>query len=224
MKENSVLGRSQARSEKPGGPPINSLLGSMSPGHHNGTPGRYGTPGQYGTPGRFESPTLATASSQAQDVSGQDPLATWVTVFGFPPAAASFVLSQLGSCGTVLQHILPPNANWMHVRFQTRLQAKKAISKNGSILGGTIMVGISPCREESVIENLNSTSTSVLDSSIANTNVSNISTGLGTPRSIRPLTQAFKDAQSDTKVLPNTQTPNKDTGLVSKAMEYIFGW
>ena len=29
---------------------------------------------------------------------------------------------------------------------------------------------------------------------------------------------------SSVQVLPNTQTPNKDTGLVSKAMEYIFGW
>jgi hypothetical protein len=36
-----------------------------------------------------------TSSSQAQDLNGQDPLATWVTVFGFPPAAASFVLSQV---------------------------------------------------------------------------------------------------------------------------------
>ena len=89
LKENSVLNRSQARAEKPGGPPINSLLGSLSPG--------YGaTPGRYGTPGRLETPqTLSTVSSQAQDLSGQDPLATWVTVFGFPPAAASFVLSQV---------------------------------------------------------------------------------------------------------------------------------
>ena len=91
LKENSILNRSQARSEKPGGPPTTSLLGSMSsPGYGGGTPGRYGTPG------RLEmTPTLATASSQAQDLGGQDPLATWVTVFGFPPAAASFVLSQV---------------------------------------------------------------------------------------------------------------------------------
>jgi hypothetical protein len=101
LKENSALNRSQARAEKPGGPPIHGLLGSMSPGY-SGTPGRYGgtpsrletpsgTPGRYGTPGRLEAPTVATV----QDLSGQDPLATWVTVFGFPPAAASFVLSQV---------------------------------------------------------------------------------------------------------------------------------
>jgi hypothetical protein len=88
LKENSMMSRSHARPEKPGGPPTTSLLGSMSPGYGGGTPGRYGTPS------RLDTPTLATASSQAQDLTGQDPLATWVTVFGFPPAAASFVLSQ----------------------------------------------------------------------------------------------------------------------------------
>lgn len=215
LKENAMMNRSQARSEKPGGPPTTSLLGSLSPAGGASTPGRFGTPVR-------PDPAASLSTSQAQDL--QDPLATWVTVFGFPPAAASFVLTQLGSCGTVLQHVLPPNANWMHVRFQTRLQAKKAISKNGSILGGTIMVGISSCREESVLECPGSSSSFLLDSSLANTSVANISTGLGTPRSIRPLTQAFKDAQSDIKVVPNTQTPNKDTGLVSKAMEYMFGW
>ena len=63
------------------------------------------------------------------------PLATWVTVWGFPPSAASFILQQVsciwvssdsnaflqfGACGTVLQHVMPPNSNWMHIRFQTR--------------------------------------------------------------------------------------------------------
>ena len=47
-----------------------------------------------------------------------------MTVFGFPPSAASFILSQFSSYGTILQHSMPPNANWMHLRFQTRLVVK----------------------------------------------------------------------------------------------------
>ena len=35
--------------------------------------------------------------------------------------------------------------NWMHIHYQSRLQAKKALSKNAKIFGGTIMVGVTPC-------------------------------------------------------------------------------
>ncbi len=82
-----------------------------------------------------------------------------------------------------------------------------------------------------------------LDSSVANLNSS-----LGGARlnsSIRPLTQAYKAAASENEVCVCTivlrhvrkfaplfllqitaksNTPNKNSGLVSKAMEYIFGW
>ena len=61
----------------------------------------------------------------------------------------------------------------MIVRFQTRLQARKALAKNGSVLGecflqvnsfkdiyvlnnffsgGTIMVGLAPCTDNSVLD------------------------------------------------------------------------
>ena len=77
------------------------------------------------------------------------------------------------------------------------------------------------------------------------TSVANLSSNLGgTPRSIRPLTQAyrsdsyhinqileslltkfiFREAQGENKVVPGTNTPTRSTGVVTKAMEYIFGW
>ena len=37
------------------------------------------------------------------------------------------------------------DGNWMHLHFLSRLQAKKALSKNGKILGNSIMVGVTPC-------------------------------------------------------------------------------
>ena len=55
--------------------------------------------------------------------------------------------------------------------------------------------------------------------------VASLGSGLpGTPRTIRPLTQAYKEAQADNAVVPNTNTPVKSSGFVSKAMEYMFGW
>jgi len=204
--------------DKPGGPPTTGLMNSL-----NNTPNRSVlNTSSWATPDTSSSVFPATPSS-TQVCEGEDaaPMANWVTVWGFPPSAASFVLQQFGSCGTVLQHIMPPNSNWMHIRFQTRLQASKAMSKNSSVLGGSIMVGVMPCKEESVLDNLNSSlTTSVLDSS-----VTNLSSNLGgTPRSIRPLTQAYRDGQSDTRVVPGTNTPTKSSGVVSKAMGYMFGW
>jgi nuclear pore complex protein Nup53 len=165
----------------------------------------------------------------------ENSLDAWVTVFGFPPSASSYVVSEFSSFGTILQTSIPPSANWMHLKFQTRLQAAKALAKNGTILGSSIMVGVAPVTDPSVLDNLNTTVGSPIenngvDQSVGNVNNtpgtprSNVNSSLGTPRSIRPLTQAYKDAQGDYKVLPNTNTPNKESGLVSKAIGAVFGW
>jgi nuclear pore complex protein Nup53 len=33
----------------------------------------------------------------------------------------------------------------MHIRYQTKLHARKALSKNGKILADSIMIGVLPC-------------------------------------------------------------------------------
>ena len=74
----------------------------------------------------------------------------------------------------------------MHLLAIFRMQANKAVTKNGSVMGGSIMVGITHCSDQSVLDNVQ---TSILESSV-NTGVANLSSTLGgTPRSIRPLTQ-----------------------------------
>lgn len=37
------------------------------------------------------------------------------------------------------------DGNWMHIQYQSKLQAKKALSKNGKIFGDSIMLGVTPC-------------------------------------------------------------------------------
>ena len=70
-----------------------------------------------------------------------------------------------------------------------RMQANKAVTRNGSVMGGSIMVGITHCSDQSVLDNVQ---TSMLETSV-NTGVANLSSTLGgTPRSIRPLTQVRK--------------------------------
>jgi len=213
LKENSSSMPRSSR-DKPGGPPTNSLLF---------TPNRsISTPNNFQNSIMSPSPSSITSPQEVEATSNPSPMDTWVTVWGFPPSSVSFILSELSMCGTVLQHVMPPNSNWMHVRFQTRMQANKAVAKNGCVLGGSIMVGICSCKDETVLDNLN-TST-VLDNSILSSSVANLSTGLGTPRTIRPLAQAYKEAQVENKVVPGTNTPSKNNGLVSKAMGCMFGW
>merc|ERR1712098_356428 len=220
LKENMNSSLSRSVREKPGGPPTNSLL--FTPNRSISTPGTGGSLGASLLSPPGGAPDTSTCPSQEVLTSPDPtPLDTWITVWGFPPSAVSFILSELSVCGTVLQHVMPPNSNWMHVRMQTRLQANKAIAKNGCVLGGSIMVGISTCKDPSVVENLNA---STLDNSVLSTSVANLSTGLSTPRAIRPLTQAYKEAQAETKVVPGTNTPSKNSGIVSKAMGCMFGW
>lgn len=35
--------------------------------------------------------------------------------------------------------------NWMHLQYQSKLQARKALSKDGKVFGDAIMVGVKPC-------------------------------------------------------------------------------
>ena len=38
--------------------------------------------------------------------------------------------------------------NWMHVHYESRIQAKKALSKTGRVFGRGIMVGVLPCIDQ----------------------------------------------------------------------------
>ena len=42
-------------------------------------------------------------------------------------------------------HQVSTEGNWLHIHYQSKLQAKKALSKNGKVFGNSIMVGVAPC-------------------------------------------------------------------------------
>eukprot|EP00094_Tigriopus_californicus_P006582 TCALIF_06338-PA protein Name:"Similar to NUP35 Nucleoporin NUP53 (Homo sapiens)" AED:0.34 eAED:0.39 QI:0/0/0/0.6/1/1/5/0/377 len=218
--------------EKPGGPPTRSLFSSM----HTPNSKARGTPMPHtpqlsfgGTPQHNNQSIREEVLNSSSYV--QEGVGNWVTVFGFPPSASGYVLSQFSQCGTVLQHQMPPNGNWMHIKFQTKLQAQKALTKNNKILGGSIMIGVSPCTDANVEEAAN---TSCLFNQSLNAHqpaensmVTNLNSSLGGTqlnRSIRPLAQAYKSANNDLEISGTAGTPNRSSGIVGKAMEYIFGW
>jgi hypothetical protein len=69
----------------------------------------------------------------------------WVTVFGFPPNATSYIIEQFSQYGTIIRHEMTSEGNWVHLQYQTKLQARKALSKNGKVYGEGVMVGVQPC-------------------------------------------------------------------------------
>ncbi|XP_069011230.1 nucleoporin NUP35 isoform X2 [Embiotoca jacksoni] len=157
--------------------------------------------------------------SQGESLSSDDQLdQTWVTVFGFPPASASYILLQFAQYGNILKHTMASPGNWMHLQYQSRLQARKAQSKDGKVFGDSIMVGVKPCIDKSVMDSSEAVSPP-LSSSFSSSVLPS------TPRSaIRPLSAAYRTSGSDYQVVADRQTPRKDDSLVSKAMEYMFGW
>lgn len=69
----------------------------------------------------------------------------WVTVFGFSPGDTNLVLREFEKCGIVLRHVPGPrDANWMHILYQSRHDAQKALVKHGQQLNSVLIIGVKP--------------------------------------------------------------------------------
>jgi len=160
----------------------------------------------------------------------------WVTVFGFPPAAASYILQQFSQFGNILKHVIAPNGNWMHLQYQSKLQAHKALSKNGRVFGNNIMVGVSECNDQNVAAATGSASL-IHDSFAASSPNSLVNSALTlgaspanvsrTRLSMRPLTSSSvlnASVRDDRDVVNDANAPKKNSGLISKTVDYLFGW
>jgi nuclear pore complex protein Nup53 len=72
---------------------------------------------------------------------------TWVTVYGFPPEDLATVLREFQRCGDVLQwgtFGAGAGANFVHIQYQTRYGAQRALLKGGEQLSSTLIVGVKP--------------------------------------------------------------------------------
>ncbi|KAG0594320.1 hypothetical protein M758_UG066500 [Ceratodon purpureus] len=67
----------------------------------------------------------------------------WVTVFGFGAEETNSVMRAFEKCGPILDHVSGPGgANWVHIQFQNRYDAKIALLKDGMLLNGYLIVGV----------------------------------------------------------------------------------
>ncbi|KAG4305099.1 hypothetical protein PORY_001269 [Pneumocystis oryctolagi] len=71
---------------------------------------------------------------------------TSVILFGFPATLTSHVISHFSRYGEILDHSTTDNpistgSNWLRITYADEEAANKAVSSNGTIIGGTYMVG-----------------------------------------------------------------------------------
>ncbi|XVE88833.1 hypothetical protein DITRI_Ditri19aG0100400 [Diplodiscus trichospermus] len=143
----------------------------------------------------------------------------WVTVYGFSPADTNLVLREFEKCGVILKHVPGPrDANWMHILYMNRSDARRALSKNGAQINGVLIVGVKPVdpmQREALNERLNNPGFMSLPPPSSRTSeVSNF-------RPSRPyyLQNDNTNARQSGGVIAN---PTKSIG--TKVMEYLFGY
>ncbi|KAK2588486.1 hypothetical protein KPH14_004469 [Odynerus spinipes] len=162
-------------------------------------------------------------------------LLQWITVFGFLPNALNTVLSHISSRVRIVDKHPPPlpQSNWIHLKCASEQETQRALACNGSIVSGTIMIGVIPCTDEAVILENDKENRSKMSGSMRSFNTFNKlnqSRDQNTPRTpiriqnARPLAAGYSQRLSPQSVRSPENVPQKSTGLVSKAMEYVFGW
>jgi nuclear pore complex protein Nup53 len=191
---------------------------------------------------------------------------TWITVFGFPTSATSYVLQEFSNYGQILRHFPSNQGNWLHIQYQTKLQAQKALSKNGKVLANSLMVGVMQCIDKKIMTTNNNSINNSLDTTDVSLGGGLVTGGVGgggggtengplSPASatsariaksftqpaskldrtqsmrtsVRPLGNFNRNLDhgyvtTDSMHAPGHKLPKKSTNVISKAMEYMFGW
>ncbi|EZA55875.1 Nucleoporin NUP53 [Ooceraea biroi] len=179
------------------------------------------------------SPLLFPDTSMSLSASESQSLLQWVTVFGFLPTDINTVLSHISSRVRIVdKHPAPqPQSNWIHLKCASEQEAQKALTCNGSIVSGSIMIGVIPCTDEGVVLGSDKENRAKLNGSMRS--LSTISKAHQSPfsvspsarrRKLRSLAAGYSQHLSPQYAQTPESIPQKSTGLVSKAMEYMFGW
>ncbi|XP_067933529.1 nucleoporin NUP35-like isoform X2 [Watersipora subatra] len=150
---------------------------------------------------------------------------------GYSKGAVGHILQQFNEYGAILDHVISNDGNWMHIHYKSKISAKKALSKNGKVIGNSMMVGVRQCIDQQIMNgepqhqsaddnelSLHSVTPSVALKTLGTLYDPSAASKPETP--IRPLTKAYHfDTPSDAPA-----DKQKDGTWWKKAMEYAFGW
>lgn len=159
----------------------------------------------------------------------------WVTVFGFLPSDVNTVLSHISSRARIVDKHPPPQPqnNWIHLKCASEQEARRALTCNGSIVSGLIMIGVIPCTDEGVVLGSEKENRAKLNGnirslpSISRLNQSSdfsMSPIMNRRQKLRSLAAGYNQHLSPQPSQLPDDVPQKSSSLVSKAMEYMFGW
>ncbi|XP_076632365.1 nucleoporin Nup35-like [Colletes latitarsis] len=179
--------------------------------------------------------SIFTDSPMNPNINESQGLLQWVTVFGFPPSDMNAVLAHISSRVRVVDKHPAPHAqsNWIHLKCASEQEAQRAFACNGNIVSGSVMIGVVPCTDEGVVLGSDKENHSKINGSVkcfSSLGMANHSQEYNTPRTsiriqnARPLAAGYNQHLSPQSVRSPENIPQKSTGLVSKAMEYVFGW
>jgi hypothetical protein len=170
----------------------------------------------------------------------------WITVFGFVPSQMNVILEYFRGLGTVESYEFG-QGNWLHIKYQTRWSAQKALAKNGSILAvaSSSMIGVIPSQRamdqvskaaESFMSPLKKERTLIGPSEATQsggTQQSDIfmKSGLLSPRPNSELPFGGSKSGKQQKISPSTGLREAEgtavigePSAVSRALGYILGW
>ncbi|XP_015376359.1 PREDICTED: nucleoporin NUP53-like [Diuraphis noxia] len=153
----------------------------------------------------------------------------WITVFGYSISNKDEILSKfihMVSCCDVRQ----AGPNWAHICFSDSTDYHRALLFNGHVTNNGAMIGVIPCNDKTILnENISpidshtGASTEILSKSmrspILGQQFSSPNDSIS-KRNIRPMAKKPMPIQGQNNC-PSATTSN---GIVTKTLEYLFGW
>jgi nuclear pore complex protein Nup53 len=154
----------------------------------------------------------------------------WITVFGFSISNKDEILSKFThmiSCCDVR----PAGPNWAHICFSDSTDYHRALLFNGHVTNNGAMIGVIPCNDKTILNEIISPinsrpgpSTEVLSKSlrspILGQQLSSPNNSISKRNNIRPMAIKPIPIQGN----ENSPSASSSNGIVTKTLEYLFGW
>lgn len=183
------------------------------------------------------SPQTRSGKSNFMNHSGyslDDELACWTTIYGFTSKNLDLILKKIFCCGSIVSRYpsRKTGSNWLHLRFATSNQAKRACSKyNNQILdlsnGTSVIIGLVECVESKYVldyvkgENANGQ----FCSTNVNNSMSNAQESSNRNNHFMENSGIMRNAQGGQKDYEDDfLVPEKDNdGVLKKTFNYLWG-
>ncbi|XP_050531861.1 nucleoporin NUP35-like [Daktulosphaira vitifoliae] len=157
------------------------------------------------------------------------PPLNWITVFGFSLANKDEILSKfthMSSCCDVRE----TGPNWAHICFSDPTDYHRALLFNGHITNNGAMIGVIQCNDKTILnecailnshsDNHSSALSKAIRSPIIGQQLSSPNDSIVKRSKLRPMVAKPIPVQRN----DNEPTATTSNGIVTKTLEYLFGW